>query len=321
MAAGTPVVTVFTVTPDEAGLRVDAFLVRRSVAVSAAAARRMLAQTGARIDGRRGRKGERLEAGQRVELLPAPAAPTPGAPMPALVLVHVDEALVAMVKPAGVACHPLRDGETGTLADALLARFPECAAAGQDPREAGFAHRLDVGTSGVIVAARRPDVYVALRQTLGEGGQSEKQYLAEVVGALPPGPGGVVVVDLPIGRLGRRGARVIVGGGRGAMPARTEFRARAVGQGTSLVEARLGAGRAHQVRAHLAHLGTPILGDRLYGDGTAAALATARGVEGFRLHAWRLRLRHPVTGALLILEAPPPAWATPAARQEPEESR
>jgi 23S rRNA pseudouridine1911/1915/1917 synthase len=308
--------TVFSVNPAEAGLRIDAFLVGRSVAVSAAAARRLLAETTVLVDGRRGRKGDRLTPGQTVEVLPAGGRRREDASfeaVPPLVVLHEDDALVVLDKPAGIACHPLRDGEGVTLATALLARYPECAGASDDPREAGFAHRLDIGTSGVIVAARSAVVHRALRTFLGGGG-SVKQYLAEVVGV--PAGQGVTVVDMPIGRQGRRGARVVLGGGRGALPARTEVRLRAAGADTALVEATLTAGRAHQVRAHLAHLGTPILGDRLYGDSAAQALADARGVAGFRLHAWRLRLVHPTTGATMEFEAPLPAWAMRHDRQE-----
>jgi 23S rRNA pseudouridine1911/1915/1917 synthase len=299
-------------------VRVDAFLVGRKVAVSAAAARRLLGETAVLIDGRRGRKGDRLEAGQSVEVLPPQARDPGGAVVAAvpLVVLYEDAALVVLAKPSGIACHPLRDGERGTLADALLARFPECAAAGADPREAGFAQRLDTGTSGVIVAARSPGVHQALREVLGGGG-SQKQYLAEVVGVPSPAvTGEVIVVDMPIGRQGRRGSRVVLGGGRGALPARTEIRVRESRGDTALVEATLAVGRAHQVRAHLAHLGTPILGDRLYGDSVAQAMATARGVAEFHLHAWRLRLVHPLTGETMQFEAPPPPWAMRHDRQE-----
>jgi 23S rRNA pseudouridine1911/1915/1917 synthase len=308
--------TVFSVTPAEAGLRIDAFLVGRSVAVSAAAARRLLAQTTVLVDGRRGHKGDRLTPGQTVEVLPAVGRDRDGADLaaaPPLVVLYEDDGLVVLDKPAGIACHPLRDGEGVTLATALLARYPECASASADPREAGFAHRLDTGTSGIIVAARSAGVHQALRALLGGGG-SVKQYLAEVVGV--PASQGVIVVDMPIGRQGRRGARVVLGGGRGALPAQTEVRVRAAGVETAIVEATLTTGRAHQVRAHLAHLGTPILGDRLYGDSAAQALADARGVVGFHLHAWRLRLAHPITGATMQFEAPPPSWAMRHDRQE-----
>jgi 23S rRNA pseudouridine1911/1915/1917 synthase len=301
------------VTADLAGSRLDAFLVRAGAAASAGAARRLLDQGAVRVDGRPGRKGQLVAAGQTVELQVAEAgeAVIPDPAMPLAVL-YQDAALVAVNKPAGWPTHPLQPGERGTLASALVARFPECASASRDPREAGFAHRLDTGTSGVVVAARDPDSWQALRRIIG-GERCEKCYLAEVVP--PPEPlaaGGTVdhaVVDAAIGRRGRRSGQVRVGTGRGLLPARTEIAVRQRRPQTWLVEARLHRGRAHQVRAHLGHLGMPVLGDPLYGDPGAAALAAALGVGGFRLHAWRIRLIHPHTGAALDIEAPPPDWA------------
>lgn len=290
------------VAEDEAGLRLDAWLVRRGLAPSAAAARRLIAEGAVRVDGAHGRKGRALLAGQMIACEPVAAAailPEPAAP---LAVLYVDDDLVAVDKPAGVAVHPLRPGEGGTLAGALLARFPECGAASTDPREAGFAHRLDVGTSGVIIAARNDRAYTGLRGVLGGGG-SAKTYLAEVVGRLPTE---AVVVDAPIGRPGRRAAKVLVGSGRGLLPARTEIVVRERRATTTLVQAHLAAGRAHQVRAHLAHLGHPIVGDPIYGDEKADLAANE---PGFRLHALEVRFAHPVTGAILTIAAPAPAWA------------
>ncbi len=290
----------FTVAPGEAGLRLDAFLAARGVFASTTAARRWLAENAGRVrvEGKLARKGERLQPAQRIEVLGAPAGevlqPEPGP----LEVLHEDAALVVVAKPAGVPTHPLRAGETGSLAAALIARYPECATASGDPREGGFVHRLDGGTSGVLVAARTPEAYRALRAQLALG--SEKVYLAEVTGQLALAQ---VVVDQPIGRQGRRGERVLVGGGgRGVLPARTEVLVRERRAASTLVEARLKAGRPHQVRAHLAHLGNPIVGDTLYGGAPFKA-------PGFHLHAFRVRLRHPVSGEQLFFEAPPPIWA------------
>jgi 23S rRNA pseudouridine1911/1915/1917 synthase len=306
----------FIVTADEAGLRLDAWLVRRKLAPSAASARRRLAEAGARIDGQVAKKGARVLAGQTIAL----GAPPPRAALVAdelaLEVLYEDADLVAINKPAGIPTHPLRARESGTAADALAARFPECRAAGEDPREGGFAHRLDVGTSGVLIAARRPEVYRALRQILSGGG-SEKVYLAEVLACPRGSEAGPVVVDQPIGRRGRRSAAVVVGGGRGALAARTEVQLlgpSAARAGAWLVEARLAAGRPHQVRAHLAWLGAPLSGDPVYG-GASDVLSTAPGGPGgFRLHALRVRLPHPVTGQDLLIAAPRPVWA--ALRQE-----
>ena len=202
-----------TVDAAEAGLRLDAFLARRGLFASTAASRRFLAEPAARVrvDGRPARKGERLAAGQRVEVPEPPpvAAAGPGStieadPSLALEVLYADEALVAVAKPAGLPSHPLRPGERGTVASALVARFPECAQASPDPREGGLVHRLDTGTSGVLVAARQRALWTPLHEALGGGG--EKTYLAEVAGACT-----ATVVDAPIGRVGRRGDHVRVG--------------------------------------------------------------------------------------------------------------
>jgi 23S rRNA pseudouridine1911/1915/1917 synthase len=291
----------FTVAAGEDGLRLDAFLVRRGLFPSATAARRWLAadQGRVRVQGQPARKGARVLREQVVEVLARPEGLALVAePGGALEVLHQDEALVVVAKPAGVPTHPLRPGETGSLAAALIARFPECASASRDPREGGFVHRLDVGTSGLLVAARTPAAFRALRESMR--GDSEKHYLAEVVGH-PGAVGDSLVVDQPIGRPGRRAARVVLGTGRGLLPARTDVIVRERRAASSVVEARLHAGRPHQVRVHLAHLGCPIVGDVVYGA------AAEQG--GFHLHAWRLWVRHPLTGARLFLEAAPPVWA------------
>jgi 23S rRNA pseudouridine1911/1915/1917 synthase len=186
-------------------------------------------------------------------------------------------------------------------------RYPECAAASLDPREGGLGHRLDVGTSGVIVAARSRQVWERLRSCLSDEG-AEKVYLAEVVGSPAAGPE-PIVVDAAIGRSGRRAGKVRIGLGRGLLPARTEVSVRERRGATTLVEARLHRGRAHQVRAHLAHLGHPVLGDDDYGDEASRAVASALGARGLRLHAARVTFAHPLTAKRVVIEAPPPAWA------------
>jgi 23S rRNA pseudouridine1911/1915/1917 synthase len=299
-----------TVAAPQAGSRLDAFLVAVGAAGTAGSARRLLEGGAVTVDGRAGRKGQRLLAGQTVEIAPGPAAVVIPQPELPLSVLHEDAALVAVDKPAGWPTHPLRAGEGGTLASALVARYPGCASASADPREAGFVHRLDTGTSGVIVAARDPGSWQALRRLFGGEG-CEKTYLAQVVA--PPGPMDAdpepITVDLAIGRRGRRSPRVELGTGRGLLPARTQLLVRARQGDSWLVEARLHRGRAHQVRAHLHHLGMPVLGDPLYTDPRAAAVAAALGVVGFRLHAWRVQFPHPATGQPLLIQAPLPAWA------------
>jgi 23S rRNA pseudouridine1911/1915/1917 synthase len=288
------------VEPAAAGQRVDHLVATAIPSLSVAAARRLVADGAVRIDGRRARKGERLAAGQTLDIddaalgatQPAPVAPDPTV---AVDVVYADDALVAIAKPAGVPSHPLRPGQLGTAANALVARFPECAAASPDPREAGLANRLDSGTSGLLVAARRPDVWPRLRAAL-TGPDCEKTYLAEVAGA-PPNAG--QSTD-PIGRVGRRAGRVRVGGGRRPQEARTDWELVERRDSTAVVRARLHSGRPHQVRAHLAAAGFPIVGDATYGGPKAPEL---------RLHAAAIRLRHPISGDLISLEAGRPPWA------------
>ncbi|MES1208829.1 MAG: RluA family pseudouridine synthase [Pseudomonadota bacterium] len=294
----------FAIEPGAAGRRLDQAVAAMSPGLSVAAARRLIAAGGVRIDGRLARKGDRVTGGQTLEIddaqqvgqLTAGQRVTPDAAA-ALTVLAVDEDWVALAKPAGMPSHPLRAGETGTAANALVARFPECADAADDPREGGLVHRLDTATSGVLIAARSARAWAGLRHALAEP-TCQKTYLAEVRGA--PGPG---ESHESIGRAGRRGASVRVGGGRNPLPATTRWEPREVRGETTLLAVHLNKGRAHQVRAHLAAAGHPIVGDPLYGG------SDAQGNASLHLHAWSVRFRHPRSGQAIFVEAPPPDWA------------
>ena len=308
----------FVVGAAEAGLRLDAFLLRQKLVPSATAARRAIAEGIVLVGGRPGKKGLHLGEGQLVEItapIQARVVPQAAAEVPLSVL-YADDDLVVVDKPAGLPSHPLRAGEGPSAAGALVARFPECAVASPDPREAGLVQRLDRGTSGVLVAARRRAVWPGLRDALSAP-DCEKIYRAEVVGRFPDlgagqkdfvSPGarpGTLVVAVPIGRVGRRGARVKLGGGRQPLPAVTEFALVEQRSATCLVESRLCKGRTHQVRAHLAYLGVPVVGDTTYGESSENADPPAV----LHLHAASIVFKHPTTGQLLRLEAPLPEWA------------
>jgi 23S rRNA pseudouridine1911/1915/1917 synthase len=278
-----------------AGRRLDAHLAASGATATVGAARRAIAEGRVRVDGKRAAKGARLVAGQEIAV-EDPAAPS--GQLPALAVLFEDQHLVAVDKPAGVPSQSLRPSDL-SVAAALIARHPECAAASTDPREGGLGHRLDTGTSGVLVAARSRAAWEGLRRSLG-GGRSEKVYLAEVRGA-PPGDGPRWAVTAAIGRSGRRGERVRLDSGRQPLAAHTEVSLVERRGETSLVEARLAVGRPHQVRAHLAHLGSPVVGDDLYG--------AAPETGPLHLHAWTLTFDHPITGTRLTVCAPPPEWA------------
>jgi 23S rRNA pseudouridine1911/1915/1917 synthase len=298
----------------EAGMRLDGFLAVRQFAPSAAAARRAVAAGIVRVNGRAAKKGVHLQLGDAVEFGGefTTGVELEPAPEQHLSVLYQDDDLVAVDKPAGIASHPLRPGDSPTVASALVARFPECATASPDAREGGLGHRLDVGTSGVLLAARSREAWYRLREALASAG-CEKIYLAEVRGDFPsteprefvlPGPRpSSFVVTAPIGRQGRRGGKVLLAAGRQPLPARTEMTLLEMRPGGALVEARLARGRAHQVRAHLAYLGIPVTGDATYGDVEVAIDA------GLHLHAWAVSFVHPVTLKPVRIEAPLPAWA------------
>ncbi len=295
--AGAPL--ELTVAADEAGLRLDQLVRRRLPGLSRRSLARLLEARQILVDGRRGDKGERLRAGQQVVVAPGARSERP-VPQPELELdvLAVLPDLVAVNKAAGPPCHPLVPGETETVANALLARFPECADASPLAREGGLVHRLDASTSGVLLAARTPEAYGRLRGRFSAG-QVQKRYLALVSGAVA-GPG---VVELALRTMpgDQRRMAVLEGITAEGQAARTEYRplerlASTTSGHVTLVEITCSSGRRHQVRVHLAHAGHPLVGDLLYGG---PALA---GLEGAFLHASRLAV--PAEG--LDLGAPLP---------------
>ena len=269
--------------PEDAHCRLDQFLRRRIPGLSRGAASRLLQQKKVRLEGRVGRKGTILRQGQRVEVDAAAWEETPRAQLESpLVVIDRTGRLVVLNKPPGVACHPLTPGETGTLANALVARFPDCATASPDPREAGLVHRLDQGTSGVLLAARSREAYTALRRMFSAG-RVAKEYLAlveggveredEVVSALRTHPGDRRRVEV-VSQYSAEGGKL----------AETRFQPRERLGRFTLVWVHCSTGQRHQVRVHLAHAGYPVADDELYG---AAALP---GAGGAFLHASRVAL-------------------------------
>lgn len=277
---------------EAAGERVDVWLAG-ALELPRTRVKELLERGAVRIGGRLPRKGDRTVAGARVEVTLPDEDPRP-VPQPELPLsvIHLDPQLVAVDKPSGMPSHPLEPGERGTVVNALVARHPECADASADPREGGLVHRLDTLTSGVLLASRTGEAWRALREAFS-GRQVDKRYLAVVTG--PVAAEGEI--DLPLRHRGDHVEPALSGGGREAL---TGFRALSRSGDASLLEVRIHTGVLHQIRAHLAAIGAPVLGDTDYGG------RPFPGLERFFLHAARLGFSHPATGSRLELTAPLP---------------
>jgi 23S rRNA pseudouridine1911/1915/1917 synthase len=284
------------VRPDDAGSRVDVFLARHLPGVSRTQVQELIRAGGVSVGGVVVRPAQRLLPGETVAVaLEAPEDAGPAAVLAevALGLLYVDQAMVVVNKAAGVVVHAGSGHRGDTLADALVARFPELAAVEEGDRP-GLVHRLDRDTSGVMVVARTAAAAAALRAQF-KARSVVKVYLALVKGEVRPPEG---VIDAPVGRDPRRRQRMTaLASGR---PARTAYRLLGEAGGYSFLEARPQTGRTHQIRVHLAAIGHPVAGDPVYGRRDPLVSRTA-------LHAWRLEVDHPVTAERMRFEAPLPA--------------
>ncbi len=254
---------------DEAGERIDVLLARRVAELSRARAKVLIEKGEVRVDGRRVKKSYSLLLGDRVTLENLPDRTdfhaTPDADMALEILLETG-GYVVVDKPAGVPSHPLKEGELGTLAGALVARYPEMRGVGYSNREPGILHRLDTDTSGLMIAARDQETFDELRRML-QAGEIEKRYLARCTGIVPA----PIVIDTAIANdpRDRRKVRVCTDPREikrlGALAARTEILSSTPTEHGSLIEVRANNARRHQIRVHLASIGHPLLGDSLYG--------------------------------------------------------
>lgn len=255
------------------------------------------------VNGKRARASDRVAAGDVVEYQPpqAEVVAAVAEPIP-LEVVYEDADLVVINKPAGMVVHPAAGHHSGTLVHALLGRGGSWSTAGGEARP-GIVHRLDKGTSGLIVAARNDASHRALSAQLASRTLS-RTYLAIALGTFKAAAG---ELEGPIGRHPKERKRMAVV--RGGRFARTRYEVLGTRAGHTLLRCDLDTGRTHQIRVHLAAFGHPIAGDADYGGRGPGA------PQRPMLHAWRLRLRHPRTGIEMSFEAPAPAdfesfWAS-----------
>jgi 23S rRNA pseudouridine1911/1915/1917 synthase len=294
--------------------------------ISRSRVQRWIALGAVRVDQALRLPSYRLNGHEEIEVEPQPLESEQAfAPDPVpLDILHRDEDLVIINKPAGLVTHPAPGNWRGTLMNGLLYANPTSA---RLPR-AGIVHRLDRDTSGVLVCAQSERAFVALSKQLADR-TMHRQYLAIVCGTNTriPDHG---TIDAPIGRDPRNRLRMAVVAPPQGKPAQTDYEvlARAAPQAPKLHAAlacRLRTGRTHQIRVHLAGIGHPLVGDRTYGG------EASEGFDRQALHAWRLSLRHPASGEMLAVDCPPPvdllqlserlglAFAPRAPAHEPEQ--
>jgi 23S rRNA pseudouridine1911/1915/1917 synthase len=292
----------FRVLKEHGGMRLDAYLALRLHKYSRVRVQKIIDEGRVTMRGRPGKASARVLDGETVTIR-YPRTEEPPVPHETLPILYQDDSLVVIDKPGGVLSHPT-DKILHNAVTTILTR--------QLGRKLHLAHRLDRETSGVLVLALDPGAARALFEQF-VGREVTKEYLAVVFGQVT---WKTKTVDAPLGPEGGEiKVRQKVGEGQSAV---TEFSRLATDGKLSLVRARPKTGRLHQIRAHLAHVGHPVVGDKLYvGEGEAYMKAVRRelgradldalGADRQLLHAWKISFAHPVTGKKLTVTAPVPA--------------
>ena len=310
------IVLTFPVAREQAGLRLDRFLQSRIPRISRTRAKAIVKKCAHRADGTRRRASDRVKAGETV-IIVRPPMNEPPVPQHFGVL-YEDEAVLAVDKPSGLPMHPTATYHKHTLTWLLYERY------GEDAPQ--FAHRLDRETSGVVVCGKSLEAEVALKKAF-EARATRKRYLAIVRGEMVADEG---EIDRAL-RGAEEGPHVRMEAHPSGLPARTHFRVLERRAGASLVSLRPITGRQHQLRVHLAWLGHPIIGDKLYGpegsapfeeaidDGPSDQLLARLGHPRQALHATELEVPHPLTGEPLRLESKLP-WDLERLWDEPGEA-
>ena len=282
------------------GLRLDAALARlfglsRSIAVE------IIESGAASLDGRVRSKGDRVLAGALLEVdLPEPETSVLAVPevVPGLRVVHEDDDILVVDKPVGVAAHPSPGWEGPTVIGGLAAAGHRISTSGAQERQ-GVVHRLDVGTTGLMVVAKSERAYSVLKDAFRER-TVDKRYHTLVQGHPDPLTG---TVDAPIDRHPTSAYRfAVVAAGR---PSVTHYETLEVFRHATLLDVRLETGRTHQIRVHMAALRHPCVGDVTYG--ADPVLSRRLGLTRQWLHAVRLSFAHPADGRWVSFESPYPA--------------
>lgn len=297
----------WTVGSSEAGLRLDVIVAVHLEDVSRAQVKKWIEQGRVLVDGDRARASRLCREGDAVEVrVPEPAPAEPAVEAIPLAILYEDSDIIVIDKPAGMVVHPSPGHPSGTLVNALLAHCRDLSGIGGIERP-GIVHRLDVGTSGIIVVAKN-DLSHRHLSTQFHDRTVKKMYLAIVHGAIPE----ELTIDRPIGRDPIHRTKISSKSSR-AKAAVSEVRRVELLPGSSLVEIRIHTGRTHQIRVHLSEAGYPVVGDRDYGapqkPPTRSSRANFQRLRDFprpALHARSLEIEHPASGERIAWEAPLP---------------
>lgn len=282
------------------GERLDCWLREQLPELSRSRIQQLISQGNVQVNGKIcTSKKITVQLGDRISLEIPEALPLALEPeaIPLNVL-YEDDALLIVNKPAGLVVHPAPGHATGTLVNALLAHCPTLPGIGGVQRP-GIVHRLDKDTTGAIAIAKTDLAQQHLQAQL-QVKTARREYLGIVYGA-PKAESGTI--DLPIGRHPvDRKKMAVVSVEQGGRPAVTHWRVQERLGNYTLMHFQLETGRTHQIRVHSANLGHPIVGDPVYSSGTKVGV----NLPGQALHAWQLRLQHPLTEEWISVTAPPP---------------
>ena len=288
-----------TLIADRAGERLDAFLARSELGLSRSAVQKLMEEGCVRLSGKPGRKNDRLNVGDVVEVtLPEPKAVDVAPTRMELDIVYEDEDVVVINKPKGLVVHPAAGHQDDTLVNGLLYAMGDSLSGINGELRPGIVHRIDKDTSGLLAVAKNDLAHTVLASQLKDHTMA-RTYEAIVCGNLKEDRG---TVDAPIGRHPTDRKKMCVTE-RNSKPAVTHWEVVKRYRGYTHIRCRLETGRTHQIRVHMAYIGHPILGDTVYGRKKPEL-----GQDSQCLHAGALCFRHPRDGRPVLVFAPLPDY-------------
>jgi len=296
----------YIVTEKHMGKRLDIFIAHYEPHISRNRIQNMIKGGHILVNGKSEKTGYNVKIGEKVTL-DMPEKPVHEV-LPEAISLHViyeDSHIIVLNKPPGLVVHPAPGNYTGTLVNALLYHYGSLPSSGprlqgNERERAGIVHRLDKDTSGVMVVARTHEALCSLSAQF-KNRIVKKKYVALVAGIIKKGSG---TIDASLGRHVHERKKISVHT-HSPREAVTSFIVKERYGNATLVEVNIKTGRTHQIRVHMAHIGHPVLGDRLYG-GSKTTKSRESGIARQMLHAESLSLLHPITAHPMTFSAPPP---------------